>query len=98
VRDNRLIATGYNGTDPGSLLSCLAGHCPRVTEAPDPYTPYHNCIATHAEINCIQQAFKAYGGARFVLYVTREPCPECWRVLKVYCHTIYRVVWPGGEQ
>lgn len=96
VRDTRIIATGYNGTDAGSLLSCLAGHCPRVTEAPAPYAPYDSCISTHAEINCIRFALATYGAdTKFDLYVTRSPCDGCMTTIHNTAG-IERVAWPEG--
>jgi dCMP deaminase len=97
VHERRIIATGYNGTEPGSELSCVSGHCPRVAESPEPGRGPYNCINTHAEINCLQQIWQTYGDIRTTLYVTREPCDECWLVLKDHYYIIYRVVWPGGD-
>lgn len=97
VRGNRIIATGYNGTERGSALSCLAGHCPRVAEAPSPYSPYGNCIATHAEANCAQYIHDAFGAdMEFSIYVTRMPCRNCFAMLRTFPY-IERIVWPEGN-
>ena len=77
--DNRILATGYNGSPPGEPHciddGCVMedGHCQR---------------ALHAEVNAIAHAAKAgipVGGSRLYLYGSngyREPCRECFKVLK----------------
>lgn len=81
VRDNRVIATGYNGTAPGSPLSCLAGDCPRAQSAVPHLTPdYSNCISSHAEHNAI--AFARYEEMRgATLYLTGPPCDSCTKLI-----------------
>lgn len=83
VRDNRQIATGYNGTPPG-IKNCFEGGCPRCTarvrgeiksgEGLD------RCLCTHAEANAIMQCalFGNAGSTRdATLYSTFAPCIEC---------------------
>jgi dCMP deaminase len=82
-KENRIISTGYNGTEPGGP-SCLKGQCPRglLSHAEmQPDAPYTNCIASHAEANCLLYAGrdKAKG---CTLYVTDEPCHECRRLIR----------------
>jgi len=50
--------------------------CPGV----QPGSSYENCVAIHAEANCLLYAGRdrALGGT---LYITREPCHECARLI-----------------
>ena len=83
VKDNRQIATGYNGTPPG-IRNCFEGGCPRCMawlkgeiksgEGLD------RCMCTHAEANAIMQCalFGNAGSTRgATLYSTFAPCIEC---------------------
>lgn len=75
VRDNRILATGYNGAPSGEPhcieAGCLMedGHCQR---------------ALHAEVNAVVHATVPLQGAR--LYLWSDPvygvCRECAKVLK----------------
>lgn len=76
-RAHRVLATGYNGTWPGGP-SCLAGQCPRANSNAKRGEGYaeSNCIATHAESNCIMFAgFEKCAGA--TIYVNAKPCVLC---------------------
>lgn len=75
VRDNRVLATGYNGSPPGKEhcidpgVGCLMvdGHCARTV---------------HAEVNAIAAAARfgtSVDGAD--VYVTWEPCRSCRNIL-----------------
>ena len=83
VKENRQIATGYNGTPPG-IKNCFDGGCPRCMarsrgevrsgEALD------RCLCTHAEANAILQCalFGNAGSTRgATMYSTFAPCIEC---------------------
>jgi len=93
VRENRIVATGYNGTSPGAP-SCLAGACPRATSDVEPGSSYDTgagaCIATHAELNAILYA-GIDGCKGSTLYVTSEPCLGCKRLIEAA--GITRVLW-----
>jgi len=77
--DNRVLATGYNGSPPGELhcddVGCLMvdGHCQRTL---------------HAEVNAIAFAARAgvkLEGGRLYIWSSRgdvEPCRECEKVRK----------------
>lgn len=96
VRNRRILATGYNGVEAGQP-SCLDGMCPRALNSVPRGTPYSNsdgrCIATHAEINAIEDAeYRSAGPTRGdTMYLTKEPCEDCWPVLTVTYGL--RVVW-----
>lgn len=84
VRDERIRATGYNGA-PRGKPSCLDGACPRATSAAVPAVSSYDdgptaCIALHAEQNALLYASRddTEGGT---LYVTREPCADCQRMI-----------------
>lgn len=91
VKDNRIVATGYNGA-PAGAAGCLEGACPRgrltVEELPA-YTSYDTgpgaCIAIHAEANALLYADRAEArGAALYLWGTIEdarPCDGCLRLL-----------------
>jgi len=95
VTDRRIIATGYNGVFAGQP-SCLDGHCPRANNAVPRGTPYGSkegrCIATHAEINAIDdaEARKLSIAPGSTMYLTKEPCEVCLPILESY-HL--RIVW-----
>lgn len=88
VKDNHILATGYNGAMPG------APHCidhPPVKGSPFCFRRYLNvpdvdkynfCKASHAEANAIAQAAR-YGipveGA--TLYTTLAPCYVCLKLI-----------------
>ncbi len=92
VRDNRVIASGYNGAPP-KIKSCLdTGECfyQRVAfeDSKKGFGTYEQlkeerkplCIAVHAEVNALSQCAK-YGPSSFgtTLYITNLPCPTCTR-------------------
>lgn len=79
VRDNRIIAAGYNGA-PKGMDHCAQAGCLRQT-APSG-RELTSCRAVHAEENCIVQA--AVFGVSTVgaeLYVTCHPCVHCAKTL-----------------
>lgn len=105
VRDNRIVATGYNGGQPGGP-SCLAGECPRgrftKEELPGAHDPNPSsydvgpgtCIAIHAEQNAIMYCSRDERiGA--IMYVSCEPCTGCFRMIAG--SGLYAVIWPAAE-
>lgn len=88
VRDNRVIASGYNGSVPGED-HCIESGC---------YVVDNHCIRTiHAEMNALLQCSK-FGvstiGAE--IYVTHFPCVHCAKAIiqsgikKVYYAADYK--------
>ncbi len=83
VKDNRQIATGYNGT-PSGIKNCFEGGCPRcmarVKGEIKSGEGLDRCMCTHAEANAIMQCalFGNAGSTRgATLYSTFAPCIEC---------------------
>jgi dCMP deaminase len=83
VKENRQVATGYNGTPPG-IRNCFDGGCPRcmarVRGEVKSGEGLDRCLCTHAEANAIMQCalFGNAGSTRgSTLYSTFAPCIEC---------------------
>jgi dCMP deaminase len=83
VKDNRQIATGYNGT-PSGIKNCFEGGCPRCAARMRgeimPGKDLERCLCTHAEANAIMQCalFGNAGSTKGAsLYSTFTPCIEC---------------------
>lgn len=94
VKDNVIIATGYNGSPRGEENCCDRGTCKRADA--ERYSGYENCDSVHAE----QNALIAIGRDRLLgstVYLACEqilfrnifvedrnpvPCPLCLRMLK----------------
>lgn len=83
VKDNRQIATGYNGT-PSGIKNCFEGGCPRCTARINGEIKagesLDRCLCTHAEANAIMQCalFGNAGSTKgATMYSTFAPCIEC---------------------
>lgn len=83
VRENRQIATGYNGT-PSGIRNCFEGGClrclDRVNGKIESGVDLERCLCMHAEANAILQCavFGNTGSTRgSTLYSTYAPCLEC---------------------
>ena len=78
VRDNQIIATGYNGAPTGEP------HCSEVgCLKPEHGAGMERCRAVHAEVNAIiQAAIHGVSVAGATLYCTHSPCPICEKILK----------------
>jgi dCMP deaminase len=83
VSDQRIIATGYNGT-PTGFRNCDEGGCHRCAH-PEDYARgrgYDVCICVHAEQNSLLQAARlgySVQGAR--CFTTLRPCFGCLKEL-----------------
>jgi len=81
MKDNHVLATGYNGT-PHGVKNCFEGGCPRCAGTTQSGTHLEECLCTHAEQNAICQA--AYYGHALdggTIYVTISPCLTCAKLL-----------------
>ncbi len=81
VKDNRIIATGYNGT-PRGITNCFEGGCPRCSGHAPSGTSLDECLCSHAEENALTQS--AYHGISIknsVMYVTLNPCLTCAKMI-----------------
>jgi dCMP deaminase len=83
VKENRIIATGYNGTPEGTK-NCLDGGCVRCRDKSmfAPSVGYDVCICVHAEMNALITAAR-FGNAieGSVVYSTLRPCFDCTKAL-----------------
>lgn len=87
TKDNKLVATGYNGKG-SNTLDCLLVSC-----AGAKYPAGSNvglCEATHAEMNAVAQI---RAGEADTLYTTVQPCRECATALLPY--GLKRLVFMG---
>jgi dCMP deaminase len=85
VRDNRIVATGYNG-QPSGKTHCVDGGCPRgkFTHDEIPKDADYNqfpCTAIHAEANAIIRAGHALTEGA-TIYVTELPCQQCSNLIE----------------
>jgi len=81
VKDNRVLATGYNGA-PSQLPHCYDVGCLREKMGVPPGERHELCRGLHAEQNALIQA--AYHGVSVrgaVLYSTHFPCVICTKML-----------------
>src|SRR3954465_10187963 len=87
VKENRQIATGYNGT-PSGIKNCFEGGCLRCKERIQGKIKsgdqLDRCLCTHAEANAIMQCalFGNSGSTKdATLYSTFAPCIECSKMV-----------------
>ncbi|MGH7504013.1 MAG: deoxycytidylate deaminase [Longimicrobiales bacterium] len=101
IRDDRVIATGYNGT-PQGMRNCDEGGCERCANR-EKYRAtqgYDVCICVHAEQNALLSAARfgvAVQGAE--LYTTMRPCFGCTKeLLQARIHAVYYLHdWPPPD-
>ncbi|KAJ7103360.1 cytidine deaminase-like protein [Mycena belliarum] len=75
VRENRILATGYNGT-PRGLTNCNEGGCFQCNGTSYPGNAYE-CVCLHAEENALLEAGRERVGLGSVLYCNTCPCLKC---------------------
>jgi dCMP deaminase len=89
VKDNHILATGYNGAMPGAP-HCIdqppfedgGAYCFRRDMGIPDVDKYNFCRASHAEANAIAQAARLGTSiADSTLYVTLAPCYTCLKLL-----------------
>ena len=83
VKEDRIVATGYNGTAPGGYSCYGTGQCPRALDPNAQHSrgDYDLCWSTHAEANAMLRAsWQDMNGA--TIYITGEPCPGCAKLIK----------------
>ena len=87
VRDNRILATGYNGAIPKAphcidLLMNNKPFCNRRYMGVEEHSKMDYCVSVHAEANAVAQAAKMginINGAS--IYCTLSPCYTCFKLL-----------------
>lgn len=88
VKDDVIVATGYNGSPRGEVNCCDSGKCKRLN-IPHNSGDYSICKAVHAEQNAIISASrKDLIDSTVYLYceennepIAAEPCPICRNML-----------------
>lgn len=89
VKDDRIIATGYNGSARGEVNCCDVGECWREAHGIPHGQQYEKCVAVHAEDNAISQAGRESIGSVMYLagfengkVIDAKPCLMCERKIK----------------
>lgn len=82
VKNNRILATGYNGA-PAGVKSCFErGECMREKLQIPSGTRQETCFSVHAEQNAIAQAAKlGHEIDGSTIYITHSPCSICARLI-----------------
>ncbi len=90
VRDNQLIATGYNGS-PKGIPHCAETGCLREQQGVPSGEKHELCRGVHAEQNAIIQAAINGSSTRgAALYCTHQPCSICARlIINAEIKTVY---------
>ncbi|KAJ7040443.1 cytidine deaminase-like protein [Mycena alexandri] len=77
VRENRILATGYNGT-PRGVTNCNEGGCIKCNGSSESYPDVeYECVCLHAEENALLEAGRERVGQGAVLYCNTCPCLKC---------------------
>lgn len=90
VREDEIIATGYNGAPRGEANCCDRGVCERDRLGVPHGERYELCVAVHAEMNAIISAARRdmIGSTLYLVGfdgdtpVRAEPCEICRRLIK----------------
>jgi len=81
VLENRILATGYNGS-PTGLRHCDVVGCIRDNQGIDSGRDLHLCRGSHAEANLITQCAKfGIRAEDSTLYINASPCSLCMKLL-----------------
>ena len=89
VKNDEVIATGYNGSARGEINCCDVGKCHRANNKHNDGN-YADCPAVHAEQNCIISASRKdmLGATMYLIgfenerFIEAIPCPICNRMIK----------------
>ena len=92
VKDNKIVATGYNGAPIGDENCCDTGKCIRKEMNIAPGTQYEKCCSVHSEQNTLLSA-SSEEAKDATLYIagfnvddesiaSGNPCMMCRRVIK----------------
>ncbi|KAF8167618.1 cytidine deaminase-like protein [Crassisporium funariophilum] len=76
VRENRVLATGYNGT-PRGLTNCNENGCSHCNGTTTTLGRLNECLCLHAEENALLEAGRERLGKDSVLYCNTCPCLKC---------------------
>lgn len=91
VKDNRVVATGYNGT-PRHLTNCNEGGCSRCNKGQGSGAALSTCLCLHAEENALLEAGRdRIAGENSILYCNTCPCLTC--SIKIVQSGIKQVVY-----
>ncbi len=93
VRENRVIATGYNGT-PRGISNCNEGGCERCNSGNGSGGALSTCLCLHAEENALLEAGRERIGTGGVIYCNTCPCLTC--SVKIVQCGIKEVVYSQG--
>jgi dCMP deaminase len=87
VRQNRVLATGYNGT-PRGLPNCNEGGCPHCNLVNGSEQISKQCLCLHAEENALLEAGRERVGNDCVLYCNTyvSPIHDLWHCL-IHLHS-----------
>ena len=81
VKDNRILATGYNGA-PRGAEHCTHETCIRSVHDVPSGTRHELCKGVHAEQNLVcQAAFHGVSANGAAVYCTHSPCSICYKLL-----------------
>ena len=91
VKDDEIIATGYNGSPRGTINCCDVGYCERETKGIPHGERYEACMSTHAEANAIISASRRNMIGATLYLAGQEadgtpipdvkPCYMCYRLI-----------------
>ena len=91
VKNDEIVATGYNGAPRGDENCCDVGVCWREAHGIPHGEQYEKCVAVHAECNAIISASRnemlgstlyLYGFENGTPMKAPEPCVMCARMIK----------------
>ena len=90
VREDEIIATGYNGSPRGEANCCDLGSCWRENNGIPHGQQYERCVAVHAEMNAIISAPRRdmigstlyLAGFQDGKPIKPEPCLICRRLIQ----------------